>query len=471
MNERRRARDAPHLGWSAAVHQQAAAAAGPGAARAATRARRAAGRSARKREQRAAAMMDKHHDLLHDQYHSGAGISTAVFHGPHCCWWLCICGSLLALTYLAIASWIEEATLWAGLGNRQLGEFFQRYSVRVVVAVLTSSLWMCNLLQACWVLSTCKAVPPLAPVRWKWFWQTFLIGYPSLALLLDEVASWDVKNSLPSGGAHTMGFFESMIHQPDDDGQLQLAEGSWRWRIERFVESPKVQLAVLILLLVDLFVVLLEVIVSVNLVQFVDPEFGAQIEKAMHLTSISILSLLLFELFLMMYAYRSSFFFGKGSFWLTMDLVVVTVALVIETTIVILGEDYDEYSGFVGLLVLIRVPWRIVRMVHAVIVMGEKVHHAAEHALHKAAYEERQQLGSVDAPLGVVRPVATVGEHAAPSSVVSGASSYEEIRALREANAALKAENRQLQQSLANIVDHSVMTVGPLPAVRGGVNQ
>eukprot|EP01043_Picozoa_sp_COSAG02_P067043 COSAG02_NODE_10633_length_1894_cov_1.470752_1_plen_433_part_00 len=413
-------------------------------------------------------------DLLHDEYLSGAGISTAVFHGPHCCVWLVIVGSMLALTYLTVASWVEAATLWAGLGNRQLGEFFQRYSVRVVVAVLTSSLWMCNLLQACWALSTCKAVPPLVPVRWKWFWQTLLIGYPSLALLQDEVESWDIKNSLPSGGAHTMGFIESMIRQPDDDGQLHLVEGSWRWHIERFVESPKVQLAVLILLLVDLFVVLLEVIVSVNLVQFVDPEFGRQFEKAMHLTSISILSLLLFELFLMMYAYRSAFFTGKGSFWLTMDLIVVTVALMIETTIVILGEDYDEYSGFVGLLVLIRVPWRIVRMVHAVIVMAEKVHHAAEHALHQAADKERHMLGSEDAmhpPLGVVRPVATAGEKAAGSAIISGAGSYEEICTLREANASLISENRKLQQSLANIADHSVLAVDPLPPTRGGVNQ
>ena len=55
-----------------------------------------------------------------------------------------------------------------------------------------------------------------------------------------------------------------------------------------------------------------------------------------------------------------------------------TIALVIEVTIVVMGAAYDEYSGFVGLLVIIRLPWRIVRVVHAVIVMGEKVHHAAE---------------------------------------------------------------------------------------------
>jgi hypothetical protein len=217
--------------------------------------------------------------LLHDEYHSGAGISTAVFRSPHCCWWLPILGGLLALSYLTVTSWVEEATLLAGLGNRQLGEFFQRYSVRVVIAVLTASLWMCNLLQACWALSTCKTVPPLAPVRWKWFWQTCLLGYPSLVLLQEEAASWDIVNSLPSGGAHTTGFVESMTHTPDDDGHLHLVEGSLRWKIERLVESPKVQLVVLILVLVDLFVVLLEVIVSVNLVQFVDPDFGYQVRE------------------------------------------------------------------------------------------------------------------------------------------------------------------------------------------------
>lgn len=219
--------------------------------------------------------------LGRDEYHSSVGISTAVFRSPHCCWWLPILGGLLVLSYLTVTSWILSATLWAGLGNQQLGEFFQRYWVRVTIAVLATGLWMCNLLQACWAFSTCKMVPPLAPVRWKWFWQTVLLGAPSLALLQQEAADWDVTNSLPSGGAHTDGFVESMTHAPDDDGHLHLEEGSWRWRIERFVESPKTQLVVLILVLVDLFVVLLEVIVSVNLVQFVDPKFGYQVETAL----------------------------------------------------------------------------------------------------------------------------------------------------------------------------------------------
>ena len=108
-------------------------------------------------------------------------------------------------------------------------------------------------------------------------------------------------------------------------------------------------------------------------------------------------------------------------------------------TIVVMGSAYDEYSGFVGLLVIIRLPWRIVRVVHAVIVMGEKVHHAAEHALEKAAQKERQSLtlgngGDAGAhpPLGVVRP--------ALGSSSSGQGG--EVWALRDANATLLEENR-----------------------------
>ena len=123
------------------------------------------------------------------------------------------------------------------------------------------------------------------------------------------------------------------------------------------MESPKTQLVVLILVLVDLFVVLLEVIVSVNLVQFVDPDFGYRVETALvpllppapplrtrrlrgfvhwsgaadfwckccrqHIVSISILTLFEIELMLMMFVYRKEFFVGRGSFWLNMDLIVV----------------------------------------------------------------------------------------------------------------------------------------------------
>ena len=53
-------------------------------------------------------------------------------------------------------------------------------------------------------------------------------------------------------------------------------------------------------------------------------------ETALHIVSISILLLFEIELCLMMYAYRKAFFVGHGSFWLNMDLIVVTVALVIE---------------------------------------------------------------------------------------------------------------------------------------------
>ena len=117
----------------------------------------------------------------------------------------------------------------------------------------------------------------------------------------------------------------------------------------------------------------------------------------------------------------------------------------IEVTIVVMGAAYDEYSGFVGLLVIIRLPWRIVRVVHAVIVMGEKVHHAAEHALEKAADVERQSLNSEDLPtppLGVVRPGGAGG-----GSVVGG--DAREVRKLLDANASLLEENRKLQDALA----------------------
>jgi hypothetical protein len=48
----------------------------------------------------------------------------------------------------------------------------------------------------------------------------------------------------------------------------------------------------------------------------------------MHWTSVAILSLFLFELSLLIYVFRRAFFVGPGSFWLKVDLVVVSVSLV-----------------------------------------------------------------------------------------------------------------------------------------------
>ena len=83
--------------------------------------------------------------------------------------------------------------------------------------------------------------------------------------------------------------------------------------------------------------------------------------------------------------------------------------------------------------------------------MGEKVHHAAEHALEKAAQKERQSLtlgnggdASAQPPLGVVRPALGSGSSgaAAGSSGQGG-----EVWALRDANATLLEENRYAKRT------------------------
>lgn len=46
------------------------------------------------------------------------------------------------------------------------------------------------------------------------------------------------------------------------------------------------------------------------------------------------------------------------------------------------GEEPDqeevEFAGLAGLLILVRLPWRIIRIVHAVIVTLEKAHKEGE---------------------------------------------------------------------------------------------
>ena len=87
------------------------------------------------------------------------------------------------------------------------------------------------------------------------------------------------------------------------------------------------QIFILLLVLIDILAVSFEVVVSANIVEFVDPSLGHRIEEALHWTSVSILSIFLIELLILMFVYRRAFFVGPGSFWLKVDLVVVCVDL------------------------------------------------------------------------------------------------------------------------------------------------
>jgi hypothetical protein len=329
--------------------------------------------------------------LLENSGMRGTELVTPSFKSPHCVWWLVVPVLVSLLTYLSIVSLVDGSDLWAGFGNRALGVFIsgiiQRTWVTIILAILTACIWAVNTVQASFAFSVASARPALESRRWSWTLQTLLLGQPSLVLLQQEALAFDETHGIAA--RQSCSFVESMMVKPETSSAHGsghgIVPGTFRHRVEQAVEAPTLQLFILVLVLVDIIAVVLEVFVEVELVQFVDPEQGEVIEEILHFTSVGILSFFLLELTVLIYVYRRAFFVGAGSFWYKTDLVVVSVSLILQLVLhhgVGHGgeeeEEERELGGIVGLLILVRLPWRVIRIVHAVIVTLEKAHQEGE---------------------------------------------------------------------------------------------
>lgn len=239
---------------------------------------------------------------------SKAGVLKPIFKSPHWAWWIAIPSLMTLLTYLSIVSAIDGATLWAGFGNRRLGEIVQMTWVSLVLIVITAGAWGMHAIQASFAFSVASSRPTLEGRAWSWVIQTLLLGFPSMQLLQAEALKFDRVEG--TDGRQSWSFVESMMIKPDagtssteagPHGHDGIVPGTCRHRVEHVVEAPSLQLLILLLVLVDIMAVVLEVIVEVELVQFVDPEQGELIEEVLHFVSVGILTFFLLELSLLMF--------------------------------------------------------------------------------------------------------------------------------------------------------------------------
>ncbi|CAE7830893.1 HVCN1 [Symbiodinium sp. KB8] len=177
-------------------------------------------------------------------------------------------------------------------------------------------------------------------------------------------------------------------------------ERSCRLKLANFLESHRVTLVNLFLIIIDVVAVACELMLA-NVCEVsthgsgghrrmsgtgdsVEGEVEHQnevvhhIEAALHWTSVSILGVFLVQQFLLMYA------LGRGycrKYALMVDFVVIVVALVLETAI---------SSTAAGFLVAV-LSWRAIRLLHGIFVSIESEHHTYHKALHKAE-EIHEQL-------------------------------------------------------------------------------
>jgi hypothetical protein len=146
---------------------------------------------------------------------------------------------------------------------------------------------------------------------------------------------------------------------------------SWRNRLLEFLESPHVQMALIFLVLVDLFAVVLDLLMDFEVLE--------ESESASHflfILSMTILSIFLLELLLLAVAMGKRFFKTMG---FVFDLAIVTVSIITEA---LFFKNKD--LALIQLIIIFRL-WRVVRIFHAMIVAAESSRSAIlAHYRHKS---------------------------------------------------------------------------------------
>mmetsp|Transcript_42980 Transcript_42980/g.68741 ORF Transcript_42980/g.68741 Transcript_42980/m.68741 type:complete len:179 (+) Transcript_42980:65-601(+) len=134
----------------------------------------------------------------------------------------------------------------------------------------------------------------------------------------------------------------------------RLEKEDWRKRLGERMESPYVSAIVVILIVVDLVCTVINLICEDT--DLINPKYDEQKEYAAKLTHnicVTVLSIFLVEQLLHLFAFRMEFF---KHHWYVMDLIVVSVSLICETTLEGIAED------IIALTIVIRL-WKLVAFI------------------------------------------------------------------------------------------------------------
>lgn len=119
--------------------------------------------------------------------------------------------------------------------------------------------------------------------------------------------------------------------------------------------TNKFNIIVVVLVILDLFFVIVEFFLDMNIIEVFDYRGGVEfVLKILYYFSFVIFSVFIVEIFVKLYVYRLSFFRYKMEVF---DVVIVIVFFIFD----IIFRNKEGFESGVGLLVILRL-WRVIRI-------------------------------------------------------------------------------------------------------------
>lgn len=128
-----------------------------------------------------------------------------------------------------------------------------------------------------------------------------------------------------------------------------------RERLLYIFYTNKFNIIVVVLVILDLFFVIVEFFLDMNIIEVFDYRGGVEfVLKILYYFSFVIFSVFIVEIFVKLYVYRLSFFRYKMEVF---DVVIVIVFFIFD----IIFRNKEGFESGVGLLVILRL-WRVIRI-------------------------------------------------------------------------------------------------------------
>ncbi|KAK7087553.1 voltage-gated hydrogen channel 1-like [Littorina saxatilis] len=150
----------------------------------------------------------------------------------------------------------------------------------------------------------------------------------------------------------------STVTGSDCEETLKHGPLTLRQKLDVIIHSHKFQVAIVVLVILDVLLVLAELLFDLEIVHL-KGEHMKIVPEVLHYCSLSILSLFIVEIFVRIFVMRLAFFKHKLELF---DALVVIVSFVLD----IIFRDREDAASGVGLLVILRL-WRVTRILNGII--------------------------------------------------------------------------------------------------------